>query len=200
MIYLDNISETVYAMTNVGITQISKVVYKVIKLYIIVQCTYVHIFDIRWPLKTVHGITKVLRNTYSNSYNYGVSVYFLAFDLGLHWKVKQSSLSFELAFYNFSVGGWLAIVFQAELEGRSSALSTDTSYSMYTSFPFTHGEIGRNAILKLKTNQVLFRQKLHHGAFTGSTTRIIIDHGWDGIFRAQYIIVKHVLLFNEHNS
>ena len=47
MIYLANISETVYVMTNVGITHIYKVVYKVIKLYIIVQCTYIHIFDLR---------------------------------------------------------------------------------------------------------------------------------------------------------
>ena len=34
MIYLANISKTVYAMTNVGMTHINKVVYKVIKLYI----------------------------------------------------------------------------------------------------------------------------------------------------------------------
>ena len=39
MIHLANISETVHAMTNVSMTHICKVVYKVV--YIIVQITFI---------------------------------------------------------------------------------------------------------------------------------------------------------------
>ena len=42
MIYLANISETVQAMTTIGMTHIYKVVYTVIKLYIYNRSVYIH--------------------------------------------------------------------------------------------------------------------------------------------------------------